>query len=228
MYEVIANWLDVIVLLLIVLISLQITINSPKNVVIKLINALISVIIIVTVIFVAQNKFIVEREATLKAELEFEKNDNDSSDLKEMEAIEEAKAEEESNMVTLAVYKKEKKYVLEKISFTIQKMKEIESLHEDRYNTVTSDDYLFDKYRLKSSDTYSTIKRINKDLRTHTFKSKLSASKPAIKRAFASAEKASGVYYKVFYKEQDVSYPHLVKAARNAKYSLLELKNSLR
>ena len=228
MYEIVANWLDVIILSLIALVSIQVAINSPKNIVIKLINALISVIIIVAVIFVAQNKFIVEREATLKAELEFEKNDDDSSEIKEMEAIEEAKAEEESNMVTLAVYKKEKKYVLKEISFAIQKMKEIESLNEDRYNSVTSDDYLFDKYSAKSSEAYGNIKRINKDLRKHTFKSKLSGDRPSIVRAFGSAEKATAIYYKVFYKEQDVAYPNMVKAARNAKYSLLELKKSLR
>lgn len=225
MYEVITNWTSVIFLIVVFLLSLQISINSSKNIVFKLVNALISVLILITVIFVAQNKFIVERDAKMKAEIEFQNNMKSEDEASQLLA--DAKKEEESNTISMAMYKKEKKFVFKNIEAMLIRVKEIESIHESRYDTVLEEDYLFDKYRSKSLNAYNELNKIYSNLSKYNFESPLSTEKTKILRAAKLAKDAGKIYRQVFYKEQDVAYPKMIPSARKAKHSLLTLKKDL-
>ncbi len=226
MYEIINNWMGIIVLLTIFLLSLQLSINSENNIVIKLINALITVIIFSVLIFISQNKFITEREAKLQAEFEFQRNaEKEKIDDR---LLEEAKEDEQNNTHTIAMLKEEKDFVYNNINRLIAIMKDIQSLHSDRYDTILEDNYLFEKYMGKSLSAYQEINRIYNSLYNHNFQSQISSNKTQILRAVKLCKIAGKNYHSVFYKEQDVAYPGMVSKAKKATHSLYTLKKDLK
>lgn len=228
MYNLVENWMSVIILLALLLISIQITISNNKGPVIKLINTLITIIILVAVVVISQNKFMVEKEATIKANAEFESSKTKKLvDKREAEKLKIAKEEEKQKAFARAMYKKEKNFIIKNIIFALDQLKEIESLNEDRYETINEEDYLFDKYKRKSSKVYASLKNKYKEVEDYQFQSKLSVEKVKFLRAFKSAKEAGYIYYKVFYKEQDISYPSMVSTARNARFDLIATKKSL-
>jgi len=221
MYELIENWSVVFIMVFILIISIQLSINSPKNIGIRLVNVFLSVLILAGTFFVAQNKYITEREAQLKAEMSFKENSQASSE----EVVSEAKTLEKNSIEKKMLYKKEKKFLLESIEKAIASLKEIEAIGEDQYNTIYEEDFLFNKYRKKSNAASSKVNTLYNSVKKYKFHSKLSLKKSTIVSAFAKTKKAASIYKKVFFNEQDVAYPKMVPSARKAKLDLIDLKS---